>query len=62
MKKYTIKLTDSELGRIIFALNQQDRRDIDYLIEIRDPHDCDVYSEILDENLELTSKLIALRG
>lgn len=61
MKKYTIKLTDTELRRIIFALNEQDRRDVDYLDEIRDPDDHDVYFEILEENLELTSKLIALR-
>ena len=60
MKKYTIKLNELELNRIIYALNQQDSRDLDYLNEITDPDDRDIFSDVIAENIEFTSKLIEL--
>ena len=61
MKKYTIKLNDAELNRIIYALNQQDRKDVIHLNSIIDIDDHDIFSNIIEENIELTSKLIAFR-
>lgn len=61
MKTYTIKLTEVELGRIISSLLHQNRIDVDYLMTIDDPDDHEIYSDILYENIELTSRLISMR-
>lgn len=61
MKTYKIKLTDAELGRIIYSLLNQNRIDTDYLMSIDDIDEHEIYSEILDENIELTSRLISMR-